>query len=215
MTPETDPVDAVAQSLLRAHRGGPLADDQALRGQLASAEQAYAVQERLLDALGEPHGCPRFWKSGAFSRAEPLKHSPLPAAGVRPSGSHLRDLGLHHHWIEAEVALRIRREVTPDEAQGITLQDARALADGMCASIELVDSRWAGARDAAPLLKLADFLLHGALVLGGFVPFSARAWEQQECQVRIGKSVARLFRGTAGQLIRSRRLFANPCTRHR
>jgi 2-keto-4-pentenoate hydratase len=198
MTPETDPVEATVQSLLHARRGGPPADDQAFQGRITSEEQAYAVQELLLVALGESPGAPRTWKSGAASRSEPLKHAPLPAVGVRPAGISLSDLHLRHRWFEAEVALRIGREVTPDEAQQLTLADAPALVDGMCASIEILDSRWRGARSAAPLLKLADLLMHGALVLGDFVPFSPRTWDQQECRVRIGHAEQSSFRGTLG-----------------
>jgi 2-keto-4-pentenoate hydratase len=195
---EPDPVDAAVQGLLRARSSGSPADDQAFQGRITSEEQAYAVQDRLLQALGDASACPRYWKSGAPSRAEQLRHAPLPAAGVRPAGASLGDLGLGRCWIEAEVALRIRREVKPGEARQLALEDASALVDGMCVSIEVLGSRWAAARNAAPLLKLADLLMHGALVLGDFVPFLPRAWDQQECRVRIGEADWRSFRGSLG-----------------
>jgi 2-keto-4-pentenoate hydratase len=198
MTRETDAIDAVAQGLQQARLGETAADDQLFHERITSDVQAYAVQERLLELLGEAPGCPRYWKSGAVSRAEPLKHSPLPAAGVRPSSANVSDMRLRHSWIEAEVALRIGREVLPDEAQQLMPEDACALVDGMCVSIEILDSRWAAARNAAPLLKLADLLMHGALVLGDFVPFVPRTWDQQECRVRVANTDVRLFRGSLG-----------------
>jgi 2-keto-4-pentenoate hydratase len=156
------------------------------------------VQERVLAALGEPPGVARYWKSGSPSRADALLHAPLPRRGVRPSGQRLDGVLLRHHWIEAEVALRIARDVTPQDAQALAMESARALVDAMCVSIEVVDSRWAAARAAPPLLKLADFLVHGALVLGDFVPFAPRDWSKQECRVRIGTGEWRAFTGSLG-----------------
>lgn len=198
MAPDTDAIDTTVQHLLLAHQGGALADDQALQGLITTEDQAYAVQDRLLVALGEPAACPPHWKSGGPSRANALKHAPLPPKGVRTTGASVSDLHLHHGWFEAEVALRIGREVKANEAQRITLEDACALLDGMCVSIEILDSRWRGARKAAPLLKQADLLMHGALVLGAFVPFSPRAWDQQACHVRIGSADAQTFLGSLG-----------------
>lgn len=197
-TASTDSIDTIVQSLLRVHRGGPLADDQALQGLISSEAQAYAVQDRLLAALGDTAACPRHWKSGAPTRVDASKHAPLPSRGVRSTGASVNDLQLRHGLFEAEVALRIGREVTPNEALQIGVEDASALLDGMCVSIELLDSRWTSARTAAPLLKQADLLMHGALVLGDFVPFAARAWDQQACLVRIGEADAHPFRGTLG-----------------
>ncbi|QHE87268.1 fumarylacetoacetate hydrolase family protein [Hydrogenophaga sp. BPS33] len=194
-----DTVDTVVQSLLRVHQGGPLADDQAHQGLLHTEEQAYAAQDCLLAALGaSPGACPMHWKSGAPTRVDVSKHAPLPARGVRKSGSDVGDLRLGHRLFEAEVALRVGREVSPKEAQRIGLEDAWTLLDGMCVSIELLDSRWRGGREAPLLLKQADLLMHGALVLGDFVPFSARAWSQQDCRVRIGDAAVQTFRGSLG-----------------
>lgn len=198
MTPNPETPDAVVQSLLRAHAGGPAADDEALQARVTSLEQAYAIQEQLFAALGDPPGVPRYWKSGGPSRSDAMRHAPLPLAGVRPSGDALAGLHLRHRWIEAEVALRIGRAVTPDAAQGLVPEDAPALVDAMCMAIEVVDTRWASARQAPLLLKVADLLVHGALVLGEFVPFSPRRWDAQECRVRIGTADRQSFRGSLG-----------------
>lgn len=198
MSPNPMTEDSIVASLARAHAGGPAADDAACRDQVASVEQAYAIQERLYAALGNPPGVPRYWKSGGPTRSDPMRHAPLPVAGVRASGSSVAGLHLRHRWIEAEVALRLGREVTPQAAQALTAQDAPALVDGMAVAIEIVDTRWAGGRGAPPLLKLADLVVHGALVLGPFVPFAARAWDQQECKVRIGEGDWQVFRGSLG-----------------
>jgi len=76
-------------------------------------------------------------------------------------------------------------------------EEASNWIESMCVSIEVVDSRWAeGAKAAPALLKLADLQSHGALVLGGWVPFKLRDWSQQQCVVTIGKGVPQTFKGT-------------------
>lgn len=198
MPMNSDADDVVLQALLRAHQGGPAADDQACQGLVTSLARAYAIQQGLHRALDPTPGMPMAWKSGGPSRADPMRHAPLPRAGVRLSGADLRDMNLRHRWIEAEVALRLARDVTPAEAQAMSPDDAHACIDAMCVSIEVVDSRWAGGRSAAPLLKLADLLVHGALVLGEFVPYQRRDWLQQRCDVRIGDADDRSFVGSLG-----------------
>lgn len=200
----TEADEAIVQSLLRAHQGGPAVDDQAAQARISTLEQAYALQERLYAALGHAPGVPPYWKSGGPSRSDPMRHAPLPVAGVRSSGSALNTLPLRHRWVEAEVALRLGQAVTPDEAWRLTPEDAPALVDALCVSIEVVDTRWAAGRAVPPLLKLADLQVHGALVLGDFrpfAPFQSHDWSQQECQVQFtsakGQTV-RAFRGSLG-----------------
>lgn len=200
----TEADEAIVQSLLRAHQGGPAVDEQAAQARISTLEQAYALQERLYAALGHVPGVPPYWKSGGPSRSDPMRHAPLPMAGVRPSGSTLGALPLRHRWVEAEIALRLGQAVTPEAAWRLTPEDAPALVDALCVSIEVVDTRWAAGRAVPPLLKLADLQVHGALVLGDFrpyAPFRAHDWARQECQVQItsakGKTV-RAFRGSLG-----------------
>lgn len=198
MTGLPSSLSALVATLARAHRGGPAADDQAAQPLLATLEDAYAVQEALHAALGHPGGVPPAWKSGGPTRNDPMRHAPLPVAGLRKSGATAEGLQLRNRWIEAEIALGLAGDVTPAQARDLTPQDAEALVGSMCVSIELVDTRWAGGRAAAPLLKVADLVVHGALVLGDWVPFEPPAWDQQECRVKIGNGDWRVFRGSLG-----------------
>lgn len=198
MTGLSTPLAALVERLRAAHRDGGAVDDQPAQPLVASLEDAYAVQEALYAALGNPAGVPKYWKSGGPTRADAMRHAPLPVAGVQPSGSSLQGVHLRNRWIEAEVALRLGCDVTAEVARSLLPDDGSALVDAMCVSIEMVDTRWAGGRGAAPLLKVADLVVHGALVVGEFVPFAARAWDQQECRVRIGKGEAKRFRGSLG-----------------
>jgi 2-keto-4-pentenoate hydratase len=198
MTGIPESLSALVDKLADAHRGGPAVDDQAAQPLVTSLDDAYAVQEQLYAALGNPAGVAPFWKTGGPTRNDAMRHAPLPVAGVRKSGNNLDRVPLRNRWIEAEVALGLARAVTPEMARDLAHEDARALVGAMCVSIELVDTRWAAGRAAAPLLKVADLVVHGALVLGEPVPFEARAWDQQACRVRIGGGDWQEFRGSLG-----------------
>ena len=188
---------AVARALLQARlRQAPVAATP-LERLLHGPEEAYAVQELVAQEAGwRQESVARHWKSGGPSRPSMLTHAPLPEPGVRPSPADARDLHFNFRLIEAEVALRLGRDVTPAQAADLTPEQAPALVDAMAVSIEVVDSRWTEGPKAAALLKLADLQSHGALVLGEWRPFVQRDWAQQTCVVEIGNAAAQSFRGT-------------------
>jgi 2-keto-4-pentenoate hydratase len=157
------------------------------------------VQEalvRALDARLPAQGAAPAWKSGGPSRAAELTHAALPPQRVWASPADARASHFNLRLIEAEVALRLARDVTPSEAAQLTHETAAGLVDAMAVSIEIVDSRWRQARTAGALLKLADLQSHGALVLGEWQPFAARDWSRQACEVRIGDGEPQRFQGT-------------------
>jgi 2-keto-4-pentenoate hydratase len=190
-----DTLDTVA-SLLQARRAGRL--QPSATPPLASAEQAYAAQAQVAQAMGWfGTAAPLHWKSGGPSREAVATHAPLPPAGVWASPADARRWPFNLRCVEAEVALRLRSPVDPATARGLDLAGARALVDAMCVSIEMVDSRWAEGLQAPALAKLADLQSHGALVLGDWLPFdAARDWSAQVCRVRVGTQAPQVFRGT-------------------
>ncbi|HMS78292.1 MAG TPA: 2-keto-4-pentenoate hydratase, partial [Burkholderiaceae bacterium] len=168
--PPAGSVHPAAAALIAARRRGvtvPAVDP-------GDAASAYRVQREVDAALFDRDGAPRAWKSGGASREAPRTHAPLPPGGVRASPADLRDLRVSLRRIEAEVALRLARDVDAATAAGIGAGDAAAIVDAMAAAIELVDSRWAEGLDAPPFARLADLQSHGALVLGEWVPFAPR-----------------------------------------
>ena len=188
-------IEQVAQALLAARRDRkPLATGPFVSA-LSEAAAAYAVQDLMVASLAaQPKGVPRYWKSGGLGRDGLYPHAPLPDEGVWTSPA---DAGSWHFnicLVEAEIALRLARDVTPAQAAAMTHADGLALVDAMTVSIELVDSRWAG--EVPPLLKLADLQAHGALVLGDWMPFAARDWAAQACTVQIGGKPLVERRGT-------------------
>lgn len=191
------PVQTVAAALLQAHRQQRPVDALALERLLSGPEEAYAVQEQVgRDGGWFGTGVPQYWKSGGASRPAVLTHAALPPRHVWPSPAKSGDTHFNMRLIEAEVALRLGRDVAPAEAAALTHEAAPALVDAMTVSIEIVDSRWQQAREAAALLKLADLQSHGALVLGEWKPFAPRDWEKQTCTVQIGSAAPQRFQGT-------------------
>lgn len=188
-------VDAAVQALLQARR--TQRTGRATDAMLSDAAAAYAVQAGVAQALGWfGDAVPRCWKSGGPSREAVLTHAPLPPAGVWASPADARAWPFHFRGIEAEVALRLARDVDAALAATLDVASASALVDAMCVSIELVDSRWTEGLAAPALAKLADLQSHSALVLGDWVPFEARDWAAQRCVLTIGNAAPESFRGT-------------------
>ncbi len=184
MDPTTD---AVAR-LLTARRNG-VAQPAPL---LADAAAAYAVQDAVAASMGWFGGAfPQHWKSGGAARTAVLTHAPLPPAGIFTSPADLSHLPARWRGIEAEIALRLGEPVDAVRAAN----DGLVTIDAMCVAIEIVESRWTAGMDAPALAKLADLQSHGALVLGDWVPFTARNWLAQRLQVQMGETV-RTFEGS-------------------
>lgn len=151
------------------------------------ATAAYAAQDAVAQSFGWFNASvPRYWKSGGASRDAVMTHAALPPDGVWPSPADASAWPFRLRGIEAEIALRLGQDVTPDRAVALDLAQATALVDAMCVSIEIVDSRWREGLDAPALAKLADLQSHGALVLGDWKPFAPCDWSAQVCRVQIG-----------------------------
>jgi 2-keto-4-pentenoate hydratase/2-oxohepta-3-ene-1,7-dioic acid hydratase in catechol pathway len=190
-------IDAVADALVRARRDHTLPLAAPMADALGSADDAYAVQQRVAGELGWfATSPPRYWKAGGPSRDAELTCAPLPPAGVWTSPARAGHWPFHMRGIEAEVALRLGREVDQALASTLDADSARALVDAMAVSIEIVDSRWQDGLDAPALCKLADLQSHGAMVLGDWIPFAVRDWSAQTCEVRIGTQALVERRGT-------------------
>jgi 2-keto-4-pentenoate hydratase len=179
----------VTTALAAAQREHTQADNRALATALTTPEQACAVQIAVGRTLGWWSDQPaQHWKSGG-GRLDSITHAPLPPHGVWPSPANASGWPLHRRGIEAEIALRLGRDVDAALAATLDQASAAALIDAMAVSIEVVDSRWLDGAAAAPLLRLADGQSHGALVLGEWVAFDpAHDWSDQSCIAQIGSA---------------------------
>jgi hypothetical protein len=159
---------------------------------VADVDAACAVQHATGVALRawRPDEMPRHWKSGAGSRSATLTHAPLMPHGVREGQAarpaDLADLHFFTPGIESEIALRLACDVTPAQALAMApADDVAGLIDAMAVSIEVVDCRWVDDGAVPPLLRLADFQSHGALVLGPWTPWRDIAWSAQRCVLQV------------------------------
>ncbi|QNK67370.1 fumarylacetoacetate hydrolase family protein [Variovorax sp. PAMC26660] len=179
---------ALTDALVAARRGNRTLDATPWTGTLASDTQAYEVQDAVATALDwfGTSALPRIWKSGGGSRSATLTHAPLPPAGVRQSPANFSDLVFHTPGIEAEIALRLARDITPAQAATLDHADAASLIDAMTVSVEIVDARWQDLPATPALLRLADSQVHGALVLGEWLPYAAVDWASQRCETKVG-----------------------------
>ena len=151
-------------------------------GAVHNDAEAYVVQDGVAAGLGWGQGAlARHWKSGGATRSGPFSHAPLDPAGINPVRQTWPLLG-----IEAEVALRLGRDVSPEAALAMTPETAEDWVDAMAVAVELVASRWADGLAAPALLRMADHQSHAGLVLGPWQPFAARDWSVQTCRVEIG-----------------------------
>ena len=189
---------ALADALVEARRSNRTLDATPWLATLQDAAQAYEVQDAVASALGwfEAGAVPRCWKSGGGSRGATLTHAPLPPAGVRTSPAEFGDLMFHAPGIEAEIALRLGKDVTPAQAAKLDHDDAASLIDAMAVSVEIVDSRWHDLPATPALLRLADSQVHGALVLGEWQPYAAVDWASQRCETKVGDVATVVREGT-------------------
>lgn len=188
-------VSLATERLLQARRGGPWPPAPELQG----AEAAYDVQAAVARALGWFDGgpSPRHWKSGGPSRQAELTHAALPPAGVWASPAQAGHWPFRLRGIEAEIALRLGRQVSAADVARLTPDTAPALIDAMAVAIEVLDSRWAEGLQAPAWAKLADLGCHGALVLGQWQPFEAgHDWARQTLAVQIGPQPEARFAGS-------------------
>lgn len=183
----TSQVQFVADALLSARQDGQPRAAAAFDNTLTGADEAYDVQATVSRALGWfADAAPRYWKSGGPSRQSVLTHAPLPPQGVWTSPAAANGFAFTRRGIEAEIALRLGRDVDAALAAGLDETAASELVDAMAVSIEIVDSRWMEYMAAPPLLRLADLQCHGALVLGEWQTWKPRDWSRQVCKVAIG-----------------------------
>ncbi len=184
----SSPVDLGA-ALAEAWTSGTLLDD--IAWSLTDETAAYAAQAELarrLDWLTP--GRAQFWKCGGSSREGALGHSPLPPLRAREvrglrNGGDFSDLPLI--GAEAEIALRLGQDVTPDMAAALVPGQAEHLIDAMCVAIEWLGSRWQRALAADNTLRLADAQTHGALALGPWQAWKpGHDWAAQPCELIVG-----------------------------
>ncbi|ACA18296.1 Hydratase/decarboxylase [Methylobacterium sp. 4-46] len=142
--------------LLLAARGGARVPWRAVAP--ADPAGAYAVQDAVAARLGPVGG----WKVGAANPEAVPNAAPCPAACLRGSGAVLDGPEWRLRGIEAEVGLRLGRDLDGAAPRA----ELAAAVEAVLPVIEVVETRLDGWGEADPLARLADLQSHGALILG-------------------------------------------------
>jgi len=185
----TDRIEALARHLVAARRDHvPAVIVPALVP--ASTAEAYAVQDRV-SALLYGDVRPTAWKVGApNAQAEPTA-APIQSTCVLTSPAHYLEPALEGLSIEAEIAFRVGQDVN-----GAGAQEPAQIFDRMLVSIEICDARIAEPDRAPAWLKLADFQVNAALVLGtGCDDWMACDLRTQRCVVACDGAIVFDARG--------------------
>ncbi len=162
-------------------------------------EQAYLVQRGVMAELGGIGG----WKVGSPNPTGPFTCAPLPAAGVQASPGHVSTEHCTDGGVEAEIAVRLARDLPPRDAPYGPEEVLDAVASAHPA-IEVLQSRYVDPDRVDPLSALADSLAHFGLVVGpavaGWRSINLDA-EQVALQVN-GQEMKRRTANPAGDMLR-------------
>jgi len=173
MTPELQPL---ADALIAARRRKETVAVAGLPVPPSDAE-AYAIQDAVAGAFGWfSSSRPTAWKVGAVSREATPSAAPVQSRVVCASPAVFARGEFNRMIIEGEIAFRLRAPLAVDA----TPQGVSDAIGELVVTIEVVDPRYDDMDAAVPALRLADQLLHGALVVGTGVPWhGAFDWKSQ------------------------------------
>jgi 2-keto-4-pentenoate hydratase len=155
----------------------------------ATAQDAYAVQDRVFVALYPGQGAGAWKVGGPRPDVEPTA-APIPSASLHASPAHLRAKGFHMIGIEAEIAYRLGSDLPPRAAPYSDEEIAAAISEAVV-TIELCDTRLSNWKDASALWRLADFQTNAALVVGsGRKDWRAIDFTRQRAELWIDGALA-------------------------
>lgn len=172
-------IDRAAALLTEARRTGrPVATFSPSPG---SVDEAYAVQDRVVDALGPVGG----WKVGARTLDATPNTAPLLQELIQTSPAAWPAHNLRLRGIEAEIAFKVGRDI-PAGADPLDEAAAFAAIASVHAAIEIVDTRLDDWKDADPLWQLADNQSNGGFVYDPMgVPFVGQDFTEAPVRLTI------------------------------
>jgi len=150
---------------------------------------AYAVQAEVAGALAT---VPAGWKVGLIPGGGGAFGAPILACDLMTSGA---TYGLAPDMggvkVEAELALRLARDLPPRAGRPYTRQDILDAVGEVFVGIELVVTRFNNVEDAPFAAKLADNFSNGAYVVGGGTKtFAAIDLSQIRCRLSVDGEIA-------------------------
>ena len=192
-------IDA-ANALLNARRTGNTVADLPTNLQPQSVDEAYAIQDRLIAALGDIGG----WKVGAGSPEATPMFAPMPRAWIAASGSVLTGERWRYRGLEAEIAFLIGSDL-PSRAQPYSREETLAAMASCHPAIEVLESAFTDPPQATRLSNVADLQMHGGFVYGPAVAnWQAIDFSKEHVMLAVDGvvRVERTSSNTAGDLLR-------------
>jgi 2-keto-4-pentenoate hydratase len=150
-------VAQAAELLIAARRTGILLDALPASCRPQTLEDALAIQDATLAALGETVAG---WKVALVDGR--VVRAPIMASRVFESGAQVKAATMPLLGIEAEIAFRFERDLPPGE---YSHEDVAAAASAF-AAIEIVDSRFRDHQAVSAQERNADFVTNGGFVRG-------------------------------------------------
>ena len=192
-------IDA-ANALLNARRTCQPITDLPANLQPQSLDEAYAIQDRMMAALGDIGG----WKIGAPSPEATPMFAPMPRAWIAAAGSVLTGERWRYRGLEAEIAFLVGNDLPP-RAQPYAREEVLAAIASCHPAIEVLESAFTDPSQATPLAKNADLQVHGGFVYGPAVANWQSIDFTREHVVLVVDGVVRVEAtgsNTAGDLLR-------------
>lgn len=154
---------ARAAALLVAARHDPAQPLADLPPDLRPADRAaaYAIQRKVAETFSSIGG----WKVSPFLPDGTPFCGPLPGAGIMAGPASLASAAFTLRGVEAELAVRLGRDLPPRAVPYTREEIADAIA-ALYPAIEVLQSRYAEPTAVSPLSGLADTQSHGAFVHG-------------------------------------------------
>ena len=163
--PEESRIIDAANVLLNARRTGQPITDLPANLTPQSVDEAYAIQDRIVAALGDVGG----WKIGAPAADATPMFAPMPLAWIAATGSMLAGERWRYRGLEAEIAFLVGTDLPP-RAQPYSREETLAAMASCHPAIEILESAFADPTKAALLAKNADLQVHGGFVYGPPAP---------------------------------------------
>jgi 2-keto-4-pentenoate hydratase len=158
---EKDRLYQAAEMLLEARRTLQPMDNLPPELRPKSLEEAYIVQDFLLQALGKAGG----WKVGAASSEATPLCAPMIADGFAASGARMPKQLQRLRGVEAEIAFRLGKDLAP-RSTPYTRDEVVAAIASCHPAIEVLESGLVDPDAADRLSAIADLQSHGGLVSG-------------------------------------------------
>jgi 2-keto-4-pentenoate hydratase len=159
--PEELRIIDTADVLLDARRTGKTLADLPAALQPQSLDEAYAIQDRIIAALGDIGG----WKIGAPSPDATPMYAPMPLAWIAASGSVLAGERWRYRGLEAEIAFLVGADLPP-RAQPYTREEVIAAMASCHPAIELLEPAFEDPFKVERIAMIADLQMHGGFVYG-------------------------------------------------